>query len=617
MAARSLERAALVAESWWLAPYPLFKRLAFFAASQDKAIPRRTAVQWLMAEDGWWLWSVETEREAMRLLVVLGPKLEEELVGKLERAILAGPPRAMFKDDIEPEQWTRVVDRNVWLRLAKLKDAGTNLSEHGESRLNSLTAQYPQWKLSADQSDEFPFWMGSGDDWRQFVVTPRRRRDLIEWLRQHPTTDTWQEDDWQQRCRDNFATTACALCALARDSFWPTDRWREALQAWAEEKLLQRSWRYMAPVLANAPDEILDALARPVSWWLEATAKTFEGHEAHFFTLAHRILVLDHQGGAETDDLVLRAINDPVGHVTEAMLRWWYRQSLEDGQDLPETIKQTFTELCDTRIEKFRHGRVLLAAHVIALFRVDQGWATQYLLPMFDWQRSEIEACAAWEGFLWSPRLYRPLMELLKPAFLDTAQHYVALGEHGRQYASLLTFAALDPGDTFTFIELASATAMLPPEGLHDAAQALVRALEATADQRDEYWTNRVAPYIRRVWPRANTNISHYVAASFGRLCIAAKNNFPAAFRLLRPWLVQPSDPGFLVHLLDESGLCEQFPSETLGFLDAIVADEPIWLVKELKDCLRHIRDGDSNLETDSAFQRLVIYIRERGQEWP
>jgi mRNA-degrading endonuclease RelE of RelBE toxin-antitoxin system len=51
--------------------------------------------------------------------------------------------------------------------------------------------------------------------------------------------------------------------------------------------------------------------------------------------------------------------------------------------------------------------------------------------------------------------------------------------------------------------------------------------------------------------------------------------------------------------------------------LFAAVADEPIWLVKELKDCLRHIRDGDSNLETDSAFQRLVIYIRERGQEWP
>ena len=122
------------------------------------------------------------------------------------------------------------------------------------------------------------------------------------------------------------------------------------------------------------------------------SAKTFEAHEAHFFTLARRILALDHQDGVGTDEPVMRAINHPVGHVTEALLRWWYRRSLEDGQGLPEELKPTFTELCDTRIDKFRHGRVLLAAHVIALFRVDRDWATQNLLPLFDWQRSEAEA---------------------------------------------------------------------------------------------------------------------------------------------------------------------------------------------------------------------------------
>src|SRR5690606_1994990 len=132
---------------------------------------------------------------------------------------------------------------------------------------------------------------------------------------------------------------------------------------------------------------------------------------------------------------VMRAINHPVGKVTEALLRWWYRGSLDRGQGLPATPKPTFIELCDTPIETLRHGRVLLAANVIALFRVDREWATQHLLPLFDWRRSEAEARAAWEGFLWSPRLYRPFMEVLKPAFLDTAHHYAALGKHRGQYA--------------------------------------------------------------------------------------------------------------------------------------------------------------------------------------
>jgi hypothetical protein len=180
---------------------------------------------------------------------------------------------------------------------------------------------------------------------------------------------------------------------------------------------------------------------------------------------------------------------------------------IEDGQGLSQELKPTFIELCDTQIDKFRHGRVLLAAHVIALFRVDREWATQHLLPLFDWHRSEAEARAAWEGFLWSPRLYRALMEVLKPAFLDTARHFAALGKHDGQYASLLTFAALDPGDTFTTAELAAATRALPPDGLHEAAQALVRALEGAGDRRADYWTNRVIPYLHAIWPKTRDNI--------------------------------------------------------------------------------------------------------------
>ena len=72
----------------------------------------------------------------------------------------------------------------------------------------------------------------------------------------------------------------------------------------------------------------------------------------------------------------------------------------------------------------------MLAAHVISLFQVDRDWAMQFLLPLFEWDYAEVEARSAWEGFLWSPRPYRPLMEVLKPAFLDTANHYAQLGRH-------------------------------------------------------------------------------------------------------------------------------------------------------------------------------------------
>ena len=95
------------------------------------------------------------------------------------------------------------------------------------------------------------------------------------------------------------------------------------------------------------------------------------------------MLRLEHEPEEETDDVVGRAINHPVGHVTDALLRWWYRRKLEDEQGLPNELSVIFTDLCDVGVDAYRHARVLLAARVVTVFRVDRKWATQHLLPVF------------------------------------------------------------------------------------------------------------------------------------------------------------------------------------------------------------------------------------------
>lgn len=607
-------QALLVAQIWWQTPYPLFRRLAFFASAQNNVVPHRQALDWLLADGHWWLWSSETKRETIRLLVALAPKLDNVMMQELEQAVLAGPPHDMIKDRTDPAHRVRIMEREVWLRLEKIAKTGAVLGSESSVRLSNLSKQHPEWILEEDQSDEFPYWMDVGNGLRGFIPTPRRRRELVKWLQQHPSPDSWQEDDWRQRCRDNFASTACALYALTKENVWPKDRWREALQAWSEEKLLKRSWRYIAPTLATAPDNVLQTLAHDISWWLQAVARTFEGHEALFLELTHRILTQDHQDRVDTSPLVgLADINHPVSYVTEALLRWWYRRSLEDGQGLPEAVKPMFTELCNPQIDRYRHGRMLLAAHVVTLFRVDENWAKQHLLPLFDWQRSETEARTAWKGFLWSPRLYHPLMQILKSAFLESAHHYAALGEQGRQYAALLTFAALDPTDTFSTAELATATRSLPQDGLHDAAQTLVRTLEEAGKQRANYWTNRVAPYLHAIWPKAKNRVSPAIAYSLGLLCVAAHESFPEALTLLRAWLQlrPPAHPDYLVHRLHKAGLCSSHPKQALDFLSLVLKDQPQWPFSGLKPCLDKIKMESPELETDQRFERLTTYLHQ------
>ena len=607
-------KARLAVEAWRQIPYPVFRRLAFFAATRNPLIPSRLALEWLLEDEHWWLWSDETSREARRLVVALAPRLDEGDLRTLEEAILAGPPREMYIADMEPEDWTRIRDRETWLRFARVAETGAELGTAATARLSDLSNQYPEWQLEQDESDEFPAWMDHGEKWRTSVTTPRRRRELSQWLKLHPETDHWQDDDWKQRCRDDFPTAACALCELASEGCWPTGRWREALQAWSEEDRIKRSWRYMAPVLARAQDEVLNQLIRPVSWWLRNIAETFEGQEERFLALCDRVLALDQHGDDGDDDVVGHAINRPVGHVTWALLRWWQRRTLKDGQRLPSELRSRFTKLCDPRVAKLRHGRVLLAAHIILLFRVDRDWTTQHLVPLFDWNRSQREARSAWEGFLWSPRIYRPLMEALKTSFLDTARHYANVGRHATQYASLLTFAALESSGVFTKAELATATRSLPQEGLNQAAEALALALGGAGTRRAQYWENRVKPYLNTVWPQSSEYASASVAESFGRVCIAADTAFPEALARLRPWLCRLAYPGTVVHRLHEAGICKKFPEGALEFLHLVVGEgsRPF---SDLESCLHDIRTAKSALETDQRFEGLRTNLRQQGKD--
>lgn len=609
MAAQTPERARLAAEGWWFVPYPLFRRLAFFAGSEKDIISPTSALGWLLTDERWWLWSVETRRETMRLLVALTPRLDARMLEELVQAVLAGPPRSMFNDDIGPEAWTRLVARETWLRLKKIDEAGGSLGAAGKDRLDSLSAQYPQWKLDAEQREEFSTWMETGFRAGTVVGVPRSQGELMAWLRVNIHPEGWQESDWKKLCHDDFNLSSKALLDLAKEDTWPTERWREALQVWSDEGHNKQSWSRMAPVLVDAPTNELQNLAHSVGWWLESVAKSFEGHEEHFVTLARRILMLDYQAREGSDDAVMSAINHPVGHATQALLNWWFRRSLEDGQGLPKELENTFSEICDTRSIKLRNGRVLLAADIIVLFRVDRDWTRKNLLPLFDWERSCDEACAAWSGFLRSPRLYLPLFEEIKSDFLATSRNFDLLGRYKEQYAYLLTYAALDLGDVFSTRALANATQELPEAGLRAAIGALIGGLEGAGDQRSDYWTNRVVPYLRTIWPKTKDKVSPAVAEKLGLLCVAAEEGFPEAVTLLRGWLQPVKSSVYVVHQLLEAKLCDRFPEPALDFLSLLIGEFQRAHL-DLKACLEAISAAAPELGTDGRLQTLQLHVR-------
>ena len=614
-------RATRIAEEWFDLPYPTFKRLALFAASQDGCIDLSRWVDWLLAEEAWWLWSVETQREVMRLLVLQGHRLSSSQ-GMLEAAILDGPPRRMYPEGLEPERWEGIVERSVWLRLAKLDASGLQLGKAAQSRFDTLSSANPSWQLHPHEREEFPHWMsGTGDpdyeDDREIDIAPRKRRDLVQWLKDSPRQQDWsKEDTWPETCRTQFPLSFVALCDLARQGIWPASRWREALQVWSEDDLVQQSWRYAAPLVATMPDDILAEIAHGVAWWLYATSKSGERHDEILLDLCRRILNLPlesgsgltiTQGGEQIRRSVTEAINHPVGLVTQALLSLWFRREPNDNDRLPDELEPLFTQMCDTQVKRFRHGRAVLASRLIALFRVDRSWTEQHLLPLFQWTENLMEAQIAWEGFLWSPRLYRPLLDAFRPQFIETASHYDDLGEFRQQYAAVLTYAALECTDKDEATGFQSAFKALPQEGLQEVARTLSQALESAGAQREDYWANRIEPFWQNIWPKSLDLVSVGITESLVLMSIAAGEKFPDAVDLIHGWLQPLEYPHYVVHRLQESDVCAKFPKAALRLLDAVISDQP-WSLPGLVECLTDISKAMPEIQDGRRYQRLKEY---------
>lgn len=596
-----------VAEDWQRTPYPLFKRLAFFAAAQDGVIPKGKALDWLLADNCRWLWSSETKRESIRLMVALAPKLNAKEAGRLTRAILERPPREMYKPSATDEDF----DHAVWLVLTKVRDAGMTLDKAAQNELDRLTGKYG-WKIAENESDEFPYWSSGvvrvGDNLPpEYVHPPNTASGLAEWLiKPPPASDGWHNDDgtWRGYCVKNCEVTIAALEILAKQNIFPAKRWAGALSAWTQGELLQKSWQ-VAPLLVKAGDDTLQGFIHPLASWLrEQGEKSTKKDDGLFLPLIRRIICLKHEIGNVSDDPLTNALNVPVGMAAFGFLRWLFRR---DKPEIGGDILRLLNDLCDTAKAEYRPGRVMLALHVRNLFYTDKEWTRRMLLPLFDWQHEE-EARATWHGFLWSQPRDLPLVAEIKHHFLYTARNMDELDDAStRKYADALTSLALYRGKKpFSREQLREATTHFPEEGLSHAANIIYRDMASAGERRGKYWRGNVVPYFKRVWPQQQEKVTERTAEQIALICTESGDNFADAVQQLQ-YFLKPLDRQSAIHNgLSEHGLCGRFPKDALLLLDITTSDAKMhWMPDKIRKLLDEILRADSGLVNSPEYIRL------------
>ena len=595
----------------WHLKFPLFRRLALFAATRNEVL-KGYAARWLQEENGWWLWSTETERETLRYLVLAWPTLPGASRQELEDAIIAGPPGALFREDAEAKLLEPIVSRDMWLRLSKVALTGVTLGSAAQARLHELASKYPEWRIASDGSDEFPFKLTIGKNSQgattlALIGMPASPEALAEWLkdRLQKHVSDWSAV-WEEYCRDKLSISSQALSLLSEQGDWLIGEWRVVFQRSASSPQDRLAREVLERAALRMPSKELSALVHSVSWWLAESVKAGSNDPSKMVSIADKLISTKFPESATSDSLQ-EAINHPIGIVTQTLVNSVLRQENSTGSS---EVWKLLTRLTDIQEVESRAGRTILASHLVQLYRTNEAWTHKRLLPLFDWTASVVEAQAAWKGFLWAPTLYLPVVSANKRPILETAKHYEKLDDMGTQYAEFLTFIALDPKGIFQKTELSKAVRGLPTPGLEAVVSALVRALNGAGEQRSEYWNNRIVPFLHDMWPKDTSLLTSVTAEQFAELCIVSDDSFPEAIARLRNYIVGVEHPEWLAARVADTNLCELFPETVLEFLTVIYTSDRLRTSWSLERCLELIGKADTTLVNTEKFKKLLRRCR-------
>jgi hypothetical protein len=330
----------------------------------------------------------------------------------------------------------------------------------------------------------------------------------------------------------------------------------------------------------------------------------------------------------DRDDWVNLAINSAIGKLAAAFFSALFARDLKVGSKLPADLVDRLNELVNRTKRTHRLARTIAASRLSYLHAVDPEWTQVSLLPSFDWSVDEEEALAVWQGYAWQPRVDRKLWDAIKAYFIPmfTRARLNRLGDMGRNLAQMLVLVGVEFGlDEIPRDQARNAIRAMPQDMRTEVVVWLVSFFGQSVDDdstdgeqppapadRDRLWSDRVRPWIERVWPPDPDCRSSATAEQFALLATATVRKFPEAVALIEPHLV-PANAHFVLHRLAATDHPEKHPNATLSLVDAIVDPEAHRLTSHLPQILQRVVTTAPALRQDAKYRRWNDRIRARG----
>ena len=598
-----------IAKSWFNIKYPVFKRLAFFAAAKNKRMRPKIWLKWLLSENAYWLWNPTVYREVLRLLNEKGNTLSSSELLKLEEVIKLGPPPQNYSKEI----YSNIKEYEIWHYLLKLQKGGCKLSKESMNIIADGNPKYSH-RIYKDERDEFNMWSTSSSD-AEYInrpltnETPYKIKNLVDWLAKDPHDDFEYRDNWKDFCVKNYKRAAYGLYFAVRKNKCSSRRIDEALQTWAGNKdISTKLLDCFGKSIIYTPVEFLQNSKYAIAWWIDQMSHFIQKNTKDFISICLKIIDLKNDNKEIIEDkyVVTSAINDPIGHVTNALFIQWLKTSPQSETKLSQKWKNIFKKLSNPKYNKLFYAKFFLGEYLIPLYRVDKEWTKKHVLPLFDWKNSRYTNIL-WYGFFFKNRIDIEILKELKLSFLDIANNFDKIKDKRESciesYISMSMYMALNKMPGYKQSDFMHIFEKLPAKNLFYIWKLIRETIKDRTDKK-AFWGKTVKPFYQNIFTKdlmkKNQKLSHEIAL----FIIESNEIFIDVFNALKRWLI-PIDFSYdIIKKISSSSLTKDYPKEILEFLHSTI-NEKVFLKEDLKECLKKITETYPNLAKSKKYNDL------------
>ena len=410
----------------------------------------------------------------------------------------------------------------------------------------------------------------------------------------------------------NFLWSIDLADSLSTDGLWDTSIWERLLRAWAHglnpdtrmqvldklksPDLQQKHARAVAEVLysfVNASDQT----SVPV-YILEVAGKVARPLWQHLGCV---------KSGLEEGDALEVAINHPAGSLAQFWCNshsLWREKNESNSSSFEANYYEALSEIVQDITLAGRHGRSVLARNLAHLLVIDDDWARDNLLPMFEEDGNTADFQAVWHGFMYGGPLNPAVAELIQGAFFKAVAKMESTFPELRvrilfisRLTAMLTYFVDDPIAVWLpeFFKQADSD---DRRSFARSIGSILRSMSAEQQQElwerwlNRYWQNRLLGIPEPLEPD-EVDAMHAWLPVLGELFSEA-----VEYAIQMPPTI--SEHNLILHEINSTRLWSKNPEATAQLLIHLTKSKLLpWALHDAKDLIEALLDPDIGVTDD------------------